>query len=135
MGDILSFPDMAAGVHRLSDLGRAKPVGHPSLQYTRNGKVLLQEQQVWVELGTDMLWRIIRLTAIRASQYPFDVAIAAYGNKGHVRIIAEQTLRTQMEVWEEAVQSRKQLPALLHHSQPWMEYFQVDPETGQRTDE
>lgn len=126
----------------LTKLRGRRPLGHPEVKRGPRGRVLLAPKQVWVE-GTGTLWVLESLRPVRDGFYPYNVTLVRYDGAPGARILAEHTFRSYMEVWEDAVQSRKHLASKLKDGDPHpfgsneaaAKFFGIDPDTGNRVDD
>lgn len=143
MGTIYSF-ERGKRPSTLTKLRGRRPLGHPEVKYGPRGRVLLAPQQVWVEGHTGVLWIIESLRHMREGFYPFNVTLVRYdGTSKGARILSEHTMRSYMEVWEDAVQSRKRIAEKLKDGSPHpfgsnkaaAQFFGIDPDTGNRVDD
>lgn len=125
---------------RLDDLAGYRPHRHPEeINYGVRGKVLLALGQVWVEYHNDKLWVVNTLTLRPDGKY--NVLLTVYKNSEMVRLVSESTLRSKMEIWEEAVAARKELAKSLQKivarqggGSDLFTFFGLDLLTGNRID-
>lgn len=85
---------------RAIDLRGEPPENHPLVLYGKRGKALIAIGQVWVELHTQHLYRVVKLIEARETFYPYDVVFSAYKDDSSIRFLAEATFRLTMRVWD-----------------------------------
>lgn len=108
-----------------------RPRGHPPLARGPRGKALLAVNQVWVQHPDYTLWviRDIKKDGTSHPSYPHRVVLAAYYRGRYLRELSEATLRQSMSVWEDEIESRKELILKLHRA------AHFDPESPWRGQE
>lgn len=116
----------------MADLGGHRPTGHPTLKRGPRGKVLLELGQVWVEPHNDELWVIDEIKKVRDAFYPHDVLLIRYQGCV-VRKIAESSLRSGFQVWDDAIASRKVIMAKLARAGASPAFFGLN-KNGDRID-
>jgi hypothetical protein len=101
MGDVIElFPRPKDAPWIYGDLRGQTPIGHTGAKLSPRGKVLLAEEQVWVEIHNDRLWVLVEKWEVRKTFYPHNVLLFAYRGS-EVRMLAETGLRSTMRVWDE----------------------------------
>jgi hypothetical protein len=137
------------GIPRLADLAGKRPRGHPKLERTERGRVLLALGQVWVERHSSELW-VIREMVIQPNGKA-RVYLSRYGSRAVVYDYGEANFRSNMAVWEQAVAEGQALVAKVRQmiedgagqgfghtpknvSRVLSEFFGIDPVTGERID-
>jgi len=95
--------------------------------YGPRGRVIMVRGQVWVEIHTQQLWVVRRMTKNKkraGSMYPHDVELVAYRGSEE-RTLAETTVRMCMRVWEDYLvfnkETMEKLDRLSHSdpTSPW----------------
>jgi hypothetical protein len=101
MGDVVElFPRKPGEPWTYGQLNGGRPLGHPDLKRGPRGKVLLDENQVWVELHNQRLWVVAEKWKVRDTFYPHNLFLLSYRGS-EVRVLAESGLRATMRVWDE----------------------------------
>lgn len=135
-------------VWRYGDLNGLRPKGHPTVfTYGPRGKVLLEIGQVWVEIHNGILWRVNELDTRHDGTYKVTLGLY-YHPKRNDRMLAETTLRLNMEIWDVVGQKRSELLTKLKRCinagegkafgitslDAAARFFGLDPKTGERID-
>ncbi len=109
MGEVVElFPRAKGAPWRYGDLKGQTPLGHAGVKHGPRGKVLLIEDQVWVELHNERLWVVAEKWVARETFYPHNVLLLAYRGS-EVRMMAETSLRSTMRVWDEWANFKQEL--------------------------
>jgi hypothetical protein len=86
----------------LDELQGKRPRGHPRLDFGPRGGVLIAPRQVWVEIGSDELWVIEKISRRRDGKKL--VYLKHYLTRNEdPRRLTEATLRGAMLIYDEAI--------------------------------
>ncbi len=108
MGEVIElFSRKVSDPWKYHHLHGQRPLGHPPVTHGPRGKVLLAENQVWVEIHNQRLWVVDEIWVARNTFYPHDVSLLAFRGS-EVRKLAETGLRATMRVWDEWAEFKRE---------------------------